>query len=1185
MSIKVLSLLCYASVLTSIESARILAVFPFPSISHQVVFRKLTLGLANKGHDITVMTTDPAFPKGDAPSNFKEIDVKDISYKKWQTSFQDDYKVDKDFDTFSQMRRSIDVLGGILKIQFETPEMQEIITNTTRKFDLILVEALMHPAIVLSHILKAPLILVSSLGGIYKNHHIMGAPTHPLLYPSIFHRRLYKLTIWEKLIELYDHFLIDYAVYLNEADETAFIRQLFGPDIPTINELYNNVDMLFLNINPIWADNRPVPPNVVYMGGIHQSPEKELPNDLKTYLDSSKHGVIYLSFGTNVLSGMIPTDKVQMIIKVLSNLPYNVLWKWDKDELPGKSNNIKISKWFPQSDLLKHPKVKLFITQAGLQSTDEAITAGVPLVAIPMLGDQWYNAEKYVKHGIGKQLDIDTLTEELFKNAVETVITDESYRKNIIRLRQLMHDQPETPLDRAIWWAEYVIRHGGAKELRPPSANLSFVEYYEVKLILIVVSVVLIAIITFVLAVLLVTKYVKKNICRNVTKKKLNYEGIERHPKVKLFITQAGLQSTYEAINGGVPLLAIPMLGDQWYNAEKYVKHGIGKKINIESLTATELQNTIESIIRDERYRKNILKLRDLLQDQPESSLDRAIWWTEYVIRHGGAKHLRPPSANISYAEYFQIDRNCIYTFQMVLKSLSICLIVSVIVGIKSAKILAVFPMPSISHQVVFRPLTQELAKRGHDVTVITPDPAFTKGSTPPNLKEIDVHDISYQTWQNLFLNEYKVDGGAMDYSVVRQIGTLLAKMFKTQIQSPEVQKLINDKNNKFDLLILEAMIRPALVFSHIFEAPVILVSSLGMVFNYHKVMGLHTHPILYPLSIQQRLYNLTLMEKLKEIYHYYSIELAHHLNTYDENKELRSIFGSSVPSVSELSLKIDMLFINIHPLWAENQPVPQNVVYIGGIHILPEKKLPKDLQTYLDSSKNGVIYLSFGTNVLAETIPTDKIQIIVEVLSELPYEVLWKWDKDDLPGKSSNIKLSKWYPQSDLLRHPNVKLFITQAGLQSTDEAITAGVPVVGIPMLGDQWYNAEKYVKHGIGKKLNIESLTSEEFRSVVVDVINDDRYRKNIVRLRQLRNDLPMSPFESAMWWIEYVMRHGGAKHLRTSTANLSYAEYFELEVLLVLISLALACIFLLISIIFFIVRTIKYIFYKQSKLKRK
>lgn len=74
--------------------------------------------------------------------------------------------------------------------------------------------------------------------------------------------------------------------------------------------------------------------------------------DLRKYLDSSKHGVIYLSFGTNVLAGMIPTDKVEIIVKVLSNLQYDVLWKWDKEELPGKSDNIKISKWFPQSDLL-----------------------------------------------------------------------------------------------------------------------------------------------------------------------------------------------------------------------------------------------------------------------------------------------------------------------------------------------------------------------------------------------------------------------------------------------------------------------------------------------------------------------------------------------------------------------------------------------------------------------------------------------------------------------------------------------------------------------------------------------------------------------------------------------------------------------------------------------------------------
>ena len=64
------------------------------------------------------------------------------------------------------------------------------------------------------------------------------------------------------------------------------------------------------------------------------------------------------------------------------------------------------------------------MTQGGLQSTDEAITAGVPMVGIPILGDQWYNTEKYAYHGIGIKLDILTMTEEEFRNAVNTVIND-----------------------------------------------------------------------------------------------------------------------------------------------------------------------------------------------------------------------------------------------------------------------------------------------------------------------------------------------------------------------------------------------------------------------------------------------------------------------------------------------------------------------------------------------------------------------------------------------------------------------------------------------------------------------------------------------------------------------------------------------------------------------------------------
>lgn len=59
-----------------------------------------------------------------------------------------------------------------------------------------------------------------------------------------------------------------------------------------------------------------------------------------------------MSLGTNVKPSLLPPEKVQLLIKVFSQLPYDILWKWDKNELPGRAKNIRISKWLPQSDLL-----------------------------------------------------------------------------------------------------------------------------------------------------------------------------------------------------------------------------------------------------------------------------------------------------------------------------------------------------------------------------------------------------------------------------------------------------------------------------------------------------------------------------------------------------------------------------------------------------------------------------------------------------------------------------------------------------------------------------------------------------------------------------------------------------------------------------------------------------------------
>lgn len=54
-----------------------------------------------------------------------------------------------------------------------------------------------------------------------------------------------------------------------------------------------------------------------------------------------------------------------------------------------------------------------------------------------------------------------------------------------------------------------------------------------------------------------------------------------------------------------------------------------------------------------------------------------------------------------------------------------------------SAKILAYLPVPAKSHHIVFTPLLHELARRGHQVTVLSPFPAE---KTVPNITHIYIH-------------------------------------------------------------------------------------------------------------------------------------------------------------------------------------------------------------------------------------------------------------------------------------------------------------------------------------------------------------------------------------------------------------------------------------------------------------
>lgn len=45
-----------------------------------------------------------------------------------------------------------------------------------------------------------------------------------------------------------------------------------------------------------------------------------------------------------------------------------------------------------------------------------------------------------------------------------------------------------------------------------------------------------------------------------------------------------------------------------------------------------------------------------LFRDRPHSAMDTAIYWTEYVIQHGGAYHLRSRAAQMPTYQYLLLD-------------------------------------------------------------------------------------------------------------------------------------------------------------------------------------------------------------------------------------------------------------------------------------------------------------------------------------------------------------------------------------------------------------------------------------------------------------------------------------------------------------------------------------------------
>lgn len=87
-------------------------------------------------------------------------------------------------------------------------------------------------------------------------------------------------------------------------------------------------------------------------------------------------------------------------------------------------------------------------------------------------------------------------------------------------------------------------------------------------------------------------------------------------------------------------------------------------------------------------------------------------------------------------------------------------------------------------------------------------------------------------------------------------------------------------------------------------------------------------------------------------------------------------------------------------------------------------------------------------------------------------------------------VATTSFFNSNLISAHSNLKIFITHGGQLSTTETIHFGVPIIGIPVYGDQFVNMNLAVNNGFGIKIGLTEDLSEHMEVSIKEILSNPR-----------------------------------------------------------------------------------------------
>ena len=150
-----------------------------------------------------------------------------------------------------------------------------------------------------------------------------------------------------------------------------------------------NASFILINTNPFLDIPTPKSPKMIEVSGIGIPKPQPVNKEFNEILNRRSKNIL-ISFGSVAKSIYMDNEMKSEILKTIKKFPdITFIWKYETPEDGHGSgvDNLVLSKWVPQNDLLNDERLTLFITHGGMGSITEVAFSNVPALAIPIFGE------------------------------------------------------------------------------------------------------------------------------------------------------------------------------------------------------------------------------------------------------------------------------------------------------------------------------------------------------------------------------------------------------------------------------------------------------------------------------------------------------------------------------------------------------------------------------------------------------------------------------------------------------------------------------------------------------------------------------------------------------------------------------------------------------------------------------